>query len=72
MRIEIMTRNGDEGVGEWTSDTVPDELESIARNFEELVRKGYSAFGVESGERLMRFDAAREEDVVFIAPFTGG
>ena len=72
MRIEIMTRRGDEGVAEWTRDTGPDELCSIARRFDELLRKGYRPFGVESGEHLGRFDARREEDVVFIAPFTGG
>jgi hypothetical protein len=72
MRIEIMTRRGDEAVAEWTLDTDPDELGSIARRFDELVHKGYSAFGVTSGEHLRHFDAVREEDVVFIAPFTGG
>ena len=72
MRIEVMSRRGHEILAEWHPDSAHDELQSIGQQFDELLRKGYSAFGSGSGTRLRTFDPTLTEDVVFVAPVTGG
>ena len=72
MRIEVMTGRGDEVVAEWNRDTREEELRIIGKRFDQLLERGYSAFGTESGTRLPRFNPELDEDVVFIAPVRGG
>ena len=72
MRIEIMSRRGDEVFAEWSGDTPAVDLEAIAARFQAQRTKGFRAFGAVSGRRVDVFDAAVTEDLVFIAPVVGG
>ncbi len=72
MRIEIMSRRGDEVFAEWNAQTPAEELRAIAKRFAAKRRQGYRAFGTVSGTRVDAFDAGVSEDLVFIAPVVGG
>ncbi len=72
MRIEIMSKKGDEVFAEWTAQTPAEELQTIAERFAAIRRRGYRAFGAVSGKRVDAFDADIDEDLVFIAPVVGG
>jgi hypothetical protein len=72
MRIEIMTRKGDEVFAEWDAQTPVEELQAIAERFAAIQRQGYRAFGSLTGTRVDAFDPAVLEDLVFIAPVVGG
>jgi hypothetical protein len=72
MRIEIMSRRGDEVFAEWNTETPAAELQAIAERFAAIQRRGYRAFGSVSGTRVDAFDANVAEDLVFIAPVVGG
>ena len=72
MRIELMSRKGDEVFAEWTQETGAAELEAIAQRFRALQGQGYRAFGAVSGRRVDTFTPSVDEDLVFIAPVVGG
>ena len=72
MRIEIMSRKGDEVFAEWNAETSEEEFRAIAERFAAIQRQGYRAFGTVSGARVNAFDANVVEDLVFIAPVVGG
>lgn len=72
MRIEVMSRQGDEVFAEWTRESSAAELQDIAERFRALQERGYRAFGAVSGQRVDAFAATVDEDLVFIAPVVGG
>ncbi len=72
MKIEVMARSGDELLADVTENTSPEELQWIDREFRDLLRRGYSAFGVQSGMRIDHFSSQIGEDLIIIAPLVGG
>lgn len=71
--MSILGRAGDTKLI-WSSDRV-EEVENARRTFDDLTRKGYSAFSVkkdgEKGKRLSEFDA-EEEKIILTMPLKGG
>jgi len=73
MKIEVMARSGDELLAaDVTENTSSEELQWIDREFRDLLRRGYSAFGVQSGMRIDHFSPQIGEDLIIIAPLVGG
>ena len=73
MKIEVMARSGDELLAaDVTENTRSEELQWIDREFRDLLRRGYSAFGVQSGMRIDHFSSQIGEDLIIIAPLVGG
>lgn len=73
MKIEVMARSGDELLAaDVTENTSSEELQWIDREFRDLLRRGYSAFGVQSGMRIVHFSSQIGEDLIIIAPLVGG
>ena len=72
MKIRVMGRSGDLMVGEVTHETSREELKWIEDQWREMSRRGYSAFGTKSGQRLKSFEPDLGEDVIFVAQLVGG
>ncbi len=72
MKIEVMTRSGDECLAEINENTSPEELQWIDQQFQELRKKGYSAFTKHEGRRVDNFDRTLDDDLILVAPIVGG
>jgi len=72
MKITMMSHNGHDTVAEWDEETATEQLDEIERKFDDLVGKGYVPFLAKSGSKLARFSPDVDEDVLFVAPVTGG
>jgi len=68
----MMSRNGHDVLGEWDRTMALARLEAMDLELQRYLRRGYNAFGATSGRRLQHLRADCEEDVVLIAPVTGG
>ena len=71
--MRVLGRDGDTKVI-WNSER-PEEVEQAQRTFNELTKKGYSAFSVkkdgEKGSRMAEFDA-EEEKMILVPMLRGG
>ena len=71
--MSVLGREGDTKIM-WSSENA-DEVEHARKTFDELTRKGFSAFSVkrdgEKGGRLARFDAG-EEKMILVPALRGG
>ena len=72
MRIFVMSRNGDDVLGEWTPGCSTAEIADLEVKFARLRSRGYRAFGVSSGSRFDRLATAIDEDLLLVAPMVGG
>ena len=72
MRLEMMSRNGHDVLGEWDRTMALARLEVLDEEMQHYLRRGYNAFGAGSGRRLEHLRADCEEDVVLIPPVVGG
>ena len=71
--MSVLGREGDTKII-WSSENA-DEVEHARKTFEDLTKKGFSAFAVkrdgEKGGRLAQFDAA-EEHMILVPRLRGG
>ena len=71
--MSILGREGDTKLI-WSSDNA-DEVEHARKTFEELTKKGFSAFNVKKlggqGERITKFDPEAEK-MILVPQFRGG
>lgn len=72
MRVLVMSRNGDDVLGEWNAVYTEGAIAELGRKFAHLRAKGYRAFGTSSGARFDAFSPEIDEDVLMIAPVVGG
>jgi hypothetical protein len=72
MRVEVMSEKGHEVLGEWDRRQAMLRLQELDKQLQSYLRRGYSAFGAQSGQRLKALHPERDEDVVLIAPMIGG
>jgi len=72
MRVEVMSEKGHEVLGEWDRPQAMLRLQELDEQLQRYLRKGYSAFGAQSGQRLENLHPEQDENVVLVAPMTGG
>lgn len=67
-----MTGKGHGDIAEWNETTSEEDLSRIAREFDELIKRGHSAFLAESGLSVKKFERDIKEDFFLVAAMAGG
>ena len=71
--MSVLGRDGDTKII-WDSEN-PDEVEHARKTFEDLTKKGFSAFAVKhmggQGERIAKFDPSKEK-MILVPQLRGG